>query len=198
MKHFKQITAGLVAITLLLSFVVFGKLQSKTEAAQTLPGTNEVISINTTDGQPINAAFTALGYSKDGNIVLFYSDATNLPNYSGYRGLYTYNISSNTTTKVDISTSGTLPNAGYWSGRQEAKLSETGRYVFFGSQATNLIDGTTKLPNLLYKRDIQTGTTTFVSGNNYGGGYSQNWDRNLGISNDGRFVLLASRYTANS
>ena len=171
-----------------------------TYAANTLPGNNEVITIGgTTDGQPVNASVTPRAYSADGNIVLFDSSATNLPNAGTFGGIYIYNIKANTTARVDVSTSGVQPDGNFFGGAAGSgiRMSETGRYVTFGSNATNLIDGSTKYPRMIYKRDTQTNVTTLVGGG-YTGGDSTKWDRNLAISNDGRFALVSSRYLANN
>lgn len=188
-------------VVLILVFALIGGIASQlygnthTFAANTIPGTNEVIAIGgTTDGQPANATTYVEGYSGDGNSILFRSTATNFPNAGGSGGLYVYNIRNNSSTRADLSTNGVQPNGnnvGFY------KISEAGRYITFASMATNLIDGSTTSQRMLYKRDIQTGTTTLVGGG-YSGGLSQNWDRNLGVSNDGRFSLIASRYKANS
>jgi len=190
----KNIGAGLLMAALIAGAGVLSQSGKNAYAATTVPGSNEVIAIGgTTDGLPVNAPIGPQGYSSDGNIIAFTSLATNLPNAGGSGGLYIYNIKANTTARVDMSTSGTLPNGNlYWN----IRVSETGRYVTFGSLATNLIDGTTTGQGMYYKRDTQAGTTTLIGGY-YGNGWTQNIDRNLAVSNDGRFSLLASRLKAN-
>jgi len=199
MIRLRKISVGLLVIALAVSVSLLGQLYITTHAANTLPGNNEVITISTTDGQPVNAPASPIDYSADGNIVLFSSTATNLPNAGGSRGLYIYDIKANSTARVDISTNGTLPNGNFFNvgGGTAARISETGRYVTFGSLATNLIDGTTNAQYMIYKRDTQTNTTTTV-GAGYTGALSDKWDRNLGVSNDGRFSLVSSRYLANN
>lgn len=199
MIRLKKIGIGLLVLALAVSASILGQMYINTYAVNTLTGNSEVITIGgTTDGQPVNASVSPIAYSGDGNIVLFYSSATNLPSAGSPGGLYIYNIRANTTARVDISTSGTLPNGGIFGGAGGGGMimSESGRYITFGSMATNLIDGVTKSPELIYKRDTQTNTTTVV-GAGYTGGDSTKWDRNLAISNDGRFVLVASQYLAN-
>ncbi len=199
MISLKKIGTGLLVLVLTVSVSVLGQLYVNTYAANTLPGNNEIVTIGgTTDSLPVNAPVTAESYSSDGNVILFYSSATNLPNAGGSGGMYTYNIRSNTTTRVDMSTAGVVPNGGLFAagGGAGARMSETGRYVTFGSWATNLIDGATQSLRMIYKRDTQAGVTTLV-GAGYTGGYSDKWDRNLDVSNDGRFVLVSSRYLAN-
>lgn len=199
MRKLKNIGIGLGALLIATGISILGQLHNDTRAANTLLGDNEVITINdTTDNQPINAPFNPIDYSADGNIILFKSDATNLPNGGNPGGLYTYNIQANTTSRIDISTNGTLPNSGLFDGAgggQTARISETGRYVTFSSMATNLIEGTIQPQRVIYKHDTQTHATTKI-GVGHTGGYSDKWDRNLAISNDGRFSLVSSRNIA--
>lgn len=170
-------------------------------AANTLNGINEVITIGgTTDGQPVNSSIGVIDYSGDGNIILFGSSATNLPDAGGSAGgLYVYNIKDETVKRVDISTNGTLPNANPFQGGGGDEgpaqyLSESGRYVTFASVATNLIDGTTTGKYNIYKRDTQTDTTTLVGRGVTDYTNSDEWDRNLGVSNDGRFYLITTKF----
>lgn len=199
MIRLKKVYWGVSILALVTGVSILTQTYTNTYAANTLLGNNEVITIgDTTDGLPVNATVTAESYSSDGNIILFSSNATNLPDAGGSGGLYTYNISTTATKRVDISTSGVYPNGGLFAvgGGANARMSETGRYVTFGSWATNLIDGSTQPLRMIYKRDTQTGQTTLV-GAGYTGGYSDKWDRNLDVSNDGRLILVSSRYLAN-
>lgn len=184
----------ILAVVVALVASILGQIYVtvQTHAANTLSGSNEVISVATTDGLPANAVVGINGASGDGNVILVSSTATNLPN-SGLSGgtgssLYTYNIRTNTTTRVDISASGILPNDHI----NGSVISENGRYVYFLSYATNLIDGVTQYPTQTYIRDMQAGTITAVS-NHYYAGQDLTIDYPLGISNDGRFVFLGTR-----
>ncbi len=194
-RSVKNIKIGLLVLAFALLAGIFSQFYIKTNtfAANTLSGNNEVINLATTDGLPANATVGLSGVSGDGNVLLVSSNATNLPN-AGFsagtgNGLYTYNIRTNTTTRVDVSASGVLPNDHI----NGASISENGRYVYFLSYATNLIDGTTQYPTQTYIRDLQVGTIIAVS-NHYWSGLSQDIDYPMGISNDGRFVQLASRF----
>lgn len=191
----KSIRATVFALC--LAFVASVISQSYTNinihAANTLTGTtNEVITIATTDSLSPNAAISPLGFSGNGDTILFTTKATNLPNAGGVRysyegGLYTYTISTNTTTRMDIAASGTLPDRGSSTGI----ISDSGRYVYFLSTSTNLIDGTTQYSNNAYIRDLQAGTITAAT-NEYWGDSSNYIDYLMGISNDGRFIMFAS------
>jgi hypothetical protein len=195
MIQFKRLSIGLLVSALVVGFGILIQSDNSAYAASTLTGSNEVITISdTTDSLPVNAAITIRGYSGDGNVFLFSSTATNLQGAGGLGGLYVYNIKNSTTSRVDVSTSGVQSNGYVY---RSARLSETGQYVTFGSMGTNLIDGITHGVGEYYKRDVKAGVTSYIGGN-YALGYSQNVDRNLSVSNDGRFILMASRYTANN
>ena len=190
-----------LTICLVLCIGLFSQSYKNTpaQATSTLTGNNTVIAIKTTDGLPVNSATGPINYSADGNVILFGSSATNLPDSTSFSGLYIYNIKTDTTSRVDISTNGTLPNNIRWNGvgGDTFILSETGRYVSFASQATNLVDGSTQPRYGFYIRDTQAGTTSKL-GAGYTGEYSDKWDRNLALSNDGQFALISSRYLANN
>lgn len=194
MNKLKKVLLGVFAFFVMLGISGYVDITRNASAANSLLGNNEVITIKTTDSLPVNNTVSPLAYSADGNVVLFSSSATNLPNANSFAGLYTYNLSTDTTMRIDISTNGTLPNGVPFGGWTSYPLSETGRYVSFASYATNLIDGTTQATRSIYKRDTQTNTTTLIASAS-NSPLSQNWDRNLGISNDGRFSMIASRYT---
>ena len=91
------------------------------------------------------------------------------------------------TSRVSVASDGTRGND-YSDG---PSISADGRYVAFNSYATNLVRGDTNGGLDVFIRDIQTGTTTFVSvasdgtqGDDYSGGPS--------ISADGRYVAFDS------
>lgn len=195
--YLNKIGMGLLLLGLVLGSSILTRINGTTYAANTLQGSNtEVITIGgTTDGLAPNAATSPYTLSGDGNVIPFTSTATNLPGASGSNGLYAYNIKANTTSRVDVSSSG-VPSNGSVTGT--LLTSETGRYITWVTTATNLIDGTTQPSGyyFIYKHDIQTGVTTLIDSEQ--NGLSQNKDRNLAISNDGRFVVLASRYIANA
>lgn len=202
MKKLHVFSAGIFAACLMVIAAFLGQIFTSTHAANTLVGTNsQIITIATTDGLPPDNGASYAGSSSDGNVILFSSSSTNLPNAgSSVTGWYTYNIKTNTTARVDVSTSGVAANDNpYTTNGVPARISETGRYVTFISKATNLIDGTTGLSNYytIVKRDMQANITTLLSSREISG-YPANYDRNLAVSNDGRFVLLASRYLAGS
>jgi hypothetical protein len=195
MSKFTKIVIGVLTMMLAVGASVLAQVATVTNAASTLQGNDEIITVSataTTDGQPLNSTMVPVGYSADGNTIVFLSQATNLPEAGG-RGVYTLNVKTGAVARVDLSTDGIIPdrNASY------VQVSETGRYITFSSDATNLVSTPHNPYSSIYLRDMQQGTTTLVdSGNVYQS--NNNNERNLGVSNDGRFVLAASRYIVNS
>jgi len=172
--------------------------QLHVSAANTVPGTNTLVSVNNVDGQGANNSNNTRDISADGNVILFTSYASNLGGASG--GLFERNVSAGTTTQVDVSTAGV--QGGY--GVTSATMSETGRYVVFTTDGTNLIDGTTEPVGQTYLRDTQTNTTSILTvypgtstASGYNTGMSQDRDIVTGVSNDGRFVTIESKVLAN-
>ncbi len=181
----KLIKSG--ATILLIALILGLTTQYYADAAETLTGNNKLVSVNNTDGQGVDSSAGIISTSADGNRVLFTSMASNLPNYNGTTALYVKDIKQNTTERVDVSTSGVNATGG---GFRSAVISETGRYVAFGSVATNLIDGITKTPGGIYIRDTQTGTTTLAQ-YGYDGSVNGHWPKVWSISNDGRFLTYS-------
>ena len=170
---------------------------SQSLAAETItPLDSAVVTVSdTTDDLPLNAGYSVSQTSADGNVLLIRTASSNLvgANTNGGSGYYVFNVRSGSMKRVDIANSGVPPNGVVVN---YIKMSETGRYVAFASSATNLIDGATRSPNGMYIRDTQLETTSGI-GLSTGHSLSQNWDRLLDVSNDGRFILAASRYVAN-
>jgi Tol biopolymer transport system component len=104
-------------------------------------------------------------------------------------------------TLVSRSTSGTPGN----SASVNPKISADGRFVAFGSLASNLVPNDTNGKGDVFVHDLQTGETTRVSvsssgaqGNDSSGvesGPGGAEGRGLAISSDGRFVAFYSRAT---
>jgi hypothetical protein len=164
-------------------------------AANTFPSPRQydLVSINNVDGKGVNKHASLAGVSRDGSKVLFLSAATNLPDsgiVANATGGYLRDMSTSSVVRVDKSQSGTIADGS----SNYFKLSETGRYVVFRSNATNLIDGTTySAAWRIYIKDMQTGgiqvTNASVNSSDANYGYSYP----LSISNDGRFVIIQTR-----
>lgn len=171
-----------VAVALVASLLA----QLHVSAANTFPGVNTLVNINSSGGggQGLNVA-KSYGISSDGNIVLFSSSQSDIAGSNGTTKdlLYQRNIATGVNTRVDVSASGV---GGNWDVFGGAAMSESGRYVVFRAGSTNLIDGTTMPGGWIYRKDMQTGAIIALT----------NGDADpKSITNDGRFVLLTSFQT---
>ena len=94
------------------------------------------------------------------------------------------------TTRVDVSTAGTLANAATDS--SGIAISDGGRFVVFASGATNLVAGDTNGMRDVFVRNTRTGATTRADLGP--GGVQANGDSfgPVAISGDGRFVAFES------
>lgn len=176
---------GVGLILILIMIVVW--LQLPARAASTFPDIYELVSVNNQDSTGINSTGIISGVSGDGSKILFTTQATNLPSapsslqYGGY--LRDMNIGA--TVRVDLSESGVLPDKHSFG----HKMSTTGRYVIFTSQASNLIDGTVldDVSQKVFLKDLATDEVELigqVTGSATLGANS--------VSDDGRFVVLTT------
>jgi RHS repeat-associated protein len=127
----------------------------------------------------------------DGRYVVFRSGQGGI--VSGVSGdqLYLRDRQSSTTSVVSVNSSGQAAGTGGTSG---GSVSADGRYIAFGSGATNLVSGDTNGVADVFVRDRATGTTTRVSVG--AAGAQSNGASDLpGITDDGRKVILRSSAT---
>jgi hypothetical protein len=131
--------------------------------------------------------------SSDGRFVAFDSDASNIVagDTNGWRDVFVRDRLTGKAERVSISTSGKQGN----SVSSGPSISADGRYVFFDSNASNLVSGDTNDSWDVFVRDRVSGTTERVSLSNTG---KQGNDDGFGslISPDGRYVLFDS-YASN-
>ncbi|MEO7663970.1 MAG: PxKF domain-containing protein [Candidatus Limnocylindrales bacterium] len=138
--------------------------------------------------------------SDDGRYVAFLSWSASLVpgDTNAERDVFVRDLTAGTTERVSVSSLGA--EADFYSVRPE--LSGGGRYVAFGSFATNLVPGDTNGPDSIYENpdadifvfDRQTDTMERVSVSDVGvesNGHSQN----PSISADGRYVAFMSMAT---
>jgi Tol biopolymer transport system component len=129
------------------------------------------------------------GISDDGRYVLFESSSTDLVpgDTNGSTDLFVHDLVSGTTTLASVASSGAQANEASTFG----SISADGRYVIFGSFATNLVPGDTNRNADVFVRDLLLGTTERVSVSSAGtqaSGYSPRGT----ISADGRYVAFKS------
>jgi len=122
--------------------------------------------------------------SGDGRWAAFASCATDLPRENGQAtDVYKINLTSGKIVRVHRAGNGNsyLPS-----------LSRTGRFVGFGSEASNLVDGDTAMPDA-FVVDTRTGTVTRASqGPDGAGGNNPSASNHVAISSDGKTLAYAS------
>jgi Tol biopolymer transport system component len=127
--------------------------------------------------------------SADGRFIAFNSEATNLvPNdTNGTIDVFVRDVVARKTTRVSVGNGGAQATTNAMLGG----ISADGRFVLFGSDASNLVAGDTNGFGDLFVRDRQTGQTTIVSVSStgeLGNGASEEGT----ISADGRYVVFRS------
>ena len=151
-------------------------------------GTTERVSVDSS-GIQANDQARYPSISADGRFVAFWSYATNLvPNdTNGVIDSFVRDRQNGTTERVSVDSSGA--EGDYHS--LYPRISTTGRYVVFESQASNLVPGDTNGTFDIFIRDRQTGTTERVSISS-GGTEANGNSYHPGVSSDGRFVAFES------
>lgn len=127
--------------------------------------------------------------SSDGNVVSFYSDASNLVDgdTNGKPDVFVRDIASAKTILASIGNSGNSGNGSSVSPR----LSASGRYVVFDSEAEDLVSGDTNASTDVFIRDLQENTTEIISLTN-NGEPSNAHSIKSSVSNDGNYILFLS------
>lgn len=156
-------------------------------------GTTVRANVTGTGGQANDFAL-APAISADGRHVAFLSDASELVpvDTNGWGDAFVRNLRARTTTLVTVSTAGEQ-GIGYLGSR--VGISGTGRYVAFGSSATNMAPGGSPCcANRIYLRDLSARTTDQVSVSSDGTeANSDSFDP--AISDSGRYVAFHSTAT---
>ncbi|MGH9012991.1 MAG: TolB family protein [Acidimicrobiia bacterium] len=154
--------------------------------------TTERVSVDSS-GAEANFGSIEASISGDGRYVAFTSDATNLVagDTNTSRDVFVHDRDTGLTERVSVDSTGTQANSGRSDG---ASISGDGRYVAFGSEATNLVPGDTNGLRDVFVHDRDTGATERVSVDSTG---TQANASNLGlsISGDGRYVAFESGAT---
>ncbi len=154
------------------------------------------ISVSTAGAEGNDTSFNA-DISDDGRYVVFNSLATNLVagDTNGMRDVFVRDTQLNTTTRVSVSTAGVEANS-LLNGSERPSISSTGRYIFFTSDATNLVAGDTNSKIDAFVRDTQLNTTTRVSVSTAGVEANDDVSQLQGfVSTNGRYVVFHSPAT---
>jgi Tol biopolymer transport system component len=151
-------------------------------------GTTVRVSL-TGDGQQIAGHSGGPAVSADGRYVIFTSEDPDIVPGDTHPGpdVFLRDLRSGTTTMVSVTSAGTPGN----DNSSSADISPDGRYVVFGSWATDLVAQDTNAWYDVFVRDLRTGRTSLVSVSTAGtqgnlGGENGN------ISTDGRHVAFNS------
>jgi uncharacterized repeat protein (TIGR01451 family) len=150
-------------------------------------GTTVLVSV-ADGGSSANADSHNPSLSADGSSVAFDSYASNLvPGDTSTRDVFVRHVPAGTTTRVSVTPAGTTSNNwSYW-----PSLSDDGRYVAFGSEATNLVAGDTNGDLDAFVRDLAGATTTRVSVSTLGTPSDSDITMPF-LSADGRYVGFGS------
>jgi Tol biopolymer transport system component len=102
--------------------------------------------------------------------------------------VFVHDRQTGATTRVSVATGGAAGN----SNSLNPSVSDDGRFVVFGSAATNLVTGDTNNKRDIFVHDRQTGTTRRVSA---GAAQANNDSVSPAISGDGRVISFSSTAT---
>lgn len=159
----------------------------------TVPGTNTLINFNqsNTAGSDYSTMGEFPSVSSDGKLIAFSSASDDIvTGDTNGNDIFVRNTTNGTSQRVSVDSSGDQSDGVSYA----PHISGNGRYVVFESNAGNLDSpftyGAGGAQNV-FIHDLQTGTTRLVT--SYSSGYQsthQNYD--MGVSNDGRFVLFMS------
>jgi Tol biopolymer transport system component len=155
-------------------------------------GTTERVSVSSSGDQangPSHATGGAPGVSADGQVVAFYSDATNLVagDTNGQSDVFVRLRGDSLTELVSVASDGTQGNGQ----SVNPSISADGRFVAFQSRASNLVPNDTNSAADIFVRDRLNGTTERVCDSVQPNRFSFT----PSISADGRFVAFASAAT---
>ncbi|MEN6643053.1 MAG: Ig-like domain-containing protein [Armatimonadia bacterium] len=147
------------------------------------------VSTGATQGNNGSGRSQAPDVSEDGRYIVFESDASNLVagDTNGVKDIFVRDCVTRQTTRVSVATGGVQANAA----SDDGGISADGRYVAFGSRATNLVPGDINGVNDIFVHDRVTGQTKIVSVAT-GGTQADNYSEDPSLSTDGRHVVFHS------
>jgi len=154
-------------------------------------GLSTCVSVDSAGVQADNYSYAPC-ISADGRYVAFGSYATNLVpgDTNGKLDIFVHDRVSGLTSRASVDSAGAEADADSFG----LALSANGRYVAFGSAATNLVQGDTNGVADIFLHDNQNGLTTLVSVDS--NGFQADLDcYEPSISADGRFVAFSSAAT---
>ena len=149
------------------------------------------VSVDQQGGDANEGSYNSV-LSADGRFVAFESDATNLVmgDENETLDIFVYDRQTGNTTRVSVAPQGRDPNGASY----QPAFSADGRYVAFGSWASNLVAGDGNGTGDIFVYDRQTETTRRVSVG-LEGGDPDKYSFNPALNADGRFVTFESAAT---
>ena len=158
-------------------------------------GTTTLVSVNLAGTGGGNGDSFPVDISTNGQFVLFESSATNLvaKDTNKVSDVFVRDLVNGTTLLASVNTKGTSANGV----SQGSAMTPDGRFVVFGSAATNLVAGDTNGIADIFVRDLQAGTTTLVSAGaiNSSNSPPETASELPEISEDGRYIAFFSTAT---
>jgi len=150
-------------------------------------GLTRRISVNST-GTQADADSLEPNISIDGRYVAFESDASNLVSgdTNGRTDIFVHDLHTGLTERVSVNSAGIQAN----SDSDDPSISADGKYVAFGSYASNLVSGDTGYQDI-FVHDRQTGLTERVSVDS-AGAEANGGSASPSINADGRYVAFQS------
>jgi Ca2+-binding RTX toxin-like protein len=156
--------------------------------------TGSVISVSVSNGfdamSGIDPLSRTVSVSADGGVLTYDFRFVQSIGSGFYRDLMAYDVASGKYTAVNTNTAGELANQL----SMGSAVSGNGRYVVFGSAATNLVSDGQTIDVGVYVKDLQTGAIVRAS-TDASGHAARSADLHLinqAISDDGRYVLFES------
>jgi HYR domain len=151
-------------------------------------GATSRVSVDSADVQA-NSSSTGPAISADGRFVAFGSTASNLvaDDTNGANDIFVHDRQTGDTTRVTVNSAGVQAN----SSSVGPAISADGRFVAFGSTASNLVADDTNGTTDVFVRDRQAGETKRLSVDS-AGLEANSLSLHYAISADGRFVAFGS------
>jgi len=171
----------------LLAFLASAALCAVPAAAQS----TSRVSLNSLGAQgDLDSTYSSL--SADGRYVAFASYATNQVSgdTNGRGDIFVRDLQTGQTTRVSVDSAGVQGNLH----SNFPHISADGRFVAFGSAASNLVPGDSNDTEDVFVHDRQTGQTSRVSVDS-SGAQANGFNIEAHMSSDGRFVAFASLAT---
>ena len=186
---------GPVMVHLLRSLLPYGVVILSVIAADALRASAadvELVSSSVT-GAAGNAQSSGPGANQDGNVIAFFSDASNLvsADTNAVRDVFVRDRAGKKTERVSVSSTAAQANGPSQGNGSSPGISADGQVVAFYSDATNLVGNDTNGQPDVFVRNRATGTTQLVSQS--GGAQGNGASVNPSISADGRFVAFQSQ-----